>query len=59
MQVQDAVLGRLERRLQELEVPLSITLWNGQRLAPKETPGVSVTVRSPQVLASLVNPTLG
>ena len=59
MQVQDAMLGRLEMRLRELDVPLSITLWNGRQLAPKATPEVSVTVRSPAVLAALVHPTLG
>ena len=55
----DAVLGRIEQRLRDLDVPLSITLWNGRRLAPREAPGVSVTVRSPQVLASFVRPTMG
>src|SRR5688500_17920771 len=55
----DAVLGRIEQRLRDLDVPLSITLWNGRRLAPREAPRVSVTVRSPQVLASFVRPTMG
>jgi cyclopropane-fatty-acyl-phospholipid synthase len=56
---EDAMLGRLEKRLRDLDVPLSITLWNGRRLTPTETPRVSVTVRSPLVLASLVHPTMG
>ena len=59
MQKNDTMLGRIEQRLRDLGVPLSITLWNGRRLAPTEAPGVSVTVRSPQVLASLVRPTMG
>jgi len=59
MQVHDAMLGRLETRLRELDVPLSITLWNGRQLAPKKAPEVSVTVRSPAVLDALVHPTMG
>ncbi|MGZ5142062.1 MAG: class I SAM-dependent methyltransferase [Burkholderiales bacterium] len=54
-----AVLGRIEQRLRDLDVPLAITLWNGQRLTPKDPPRVSVTVRSPKALASLVRPTMG
>ncbi|HEV7391926.1 MAG TPA: hypothetical protein VGO08_09805, partial [Burkholderiales bacterium] len=54
-----AVLGRIEQRLRDLDVPLAITLWNGQRLMPKDPPRVSVTVRSPKALASLVRPTMG
>ena len=59
MQANHAMLGRIEQRLRALEVPLGITLWNGQRLALTETPHVNVTVRSPKVLASLVHPTMG
>ena len=55
----DGILGRLEQRLQDLEVPLSITLWNGHQLAPKGPPRVRVTVRSPKVLSSLVHPSMG
>src|SRR5687767_4719145 len=55
----DAVLGRIERRLRGLEVPMSITLWNGRRLAPEPAPRVSVTVHTPEVLASFVQPTMG
>ena len=53
------ILGRLEQRLRELEVPLAITLWNGDELAPKDSPRVRVTVRSPKVLPSLVHPSMG
>ena len=59
MQGNDVVLGRIEQRLRELSVPLSITLWNGKRVAPAESPRVSVTVRSPKALASLAKPTMG
>jgi len=59
MLANDAMLGRIEQRLRALEVPLSITLWNGKRLTPTETPHVNVTVRSPKVLASLIYPSMG
>src|SRR4051812_27863186 len=59
MDVANPLLGLLEQRLRELDVPLAITLWNGQRVTPAEKPRASVTVRSPKVLASLVHPTMG
>jgi cyclopropane-fatty-acyl-phospholipid synthase len=59
MQHEDGLLGRIEQRIRELDVPLAITLWNGQRLTPKQDARVNVTVHSPKVLASLVRPTMG
>jgi cyclopropane-fatty-acyl-phospholipid synthase len=59
MHENDAVLGRIEQRLRELEIPMSITLWNGKRLGAAPAPRVTVTVHNPQVLASLVQPTMG
>ncbi|HYH42168.1 MAG TPA: cyclopropane-fatty-acyl-phospholipid synthase family protein [Burkholderiales bacterium] len=59
MQGNDFMLGRIERRLKDLQVPLSITLWDGQRVAPSDSTNVNVTVRSPKVLPSLVHPTMG
>jgi cyclopropane-fatty-acyl-phospholipid synthase len=53
------LLGRIEQRIRDLDVPLAITLWNGTRVTPTEQPQVSVTVRSPKVLRSLVRPTMG
>jgi cyclopropane-fatty-acyl-phospholipid synthase len=53
------LLGRIEQRLRDLELPVSITLWNGQRLTAGERAQVSVTVRSPQALAALASPTMG
>jgi cyclopropane-fatty-acyl-phospholipid synthase len=55
----DAVVGRIEERLRALEVPLSITLWNGRRIAAAPTPRIRVTVHKPEVLLSLVHPTMG
>jgi len=59
MQQETGLLGRIEQRIRDLDVPLAITLWNGHRLAPFARAQVSVTVRSPKVLASLVRPTMG
>jgi cyclopropane-fatty-acyl-phospholipid synthase len=59
MQQDGLLLGQIEQRLRQIDVPLSITLWNGQRLAAAEHPAVSVTVRSPQVLAALASPSMG
>ena len=59
MQHEDGLLGRIEQRIRELDVPLAITLWNGQRLTPKQDARVNLTVHSPKVLASLVRPTMG
>jgi cyclopropane-fatty-acyl-phospholipid synthase len=53
------LLGRIEERMRELRVPVAITLWDGRRLEPAGKPDVNVTIRSPKVLASLVNPTMG
>jgi len=53
------LFGRFEQRLRELGLPLGVTLWNGQSVTPSVPPRVKVTVRSPRVLASLVNPSMG
>ncbi len=53
------LFGRFEQRMRELGLPLGVTLWNGQSVMPAEPPRVKVTVRSPKVLASLINPSMG
>jgi cyclopropane-fatty-acyl-phospholipid synthase len=55
----DALLGQVENRVRDLNLPLSITFWNGRRVTPVASSQVNVTVRSPKVLASLVRPTMG
>jgi cyclopropane-fatty-acyl-phospholipid synthase len=55
----DALLGQVEKRLRDLDLPLSITFWNGRRVAATAGSPVNVTVRSPKVLPSLVRPTMG
>ena len=54
-----ALLGQIERRIRQLEVPLGITLWNGRRVSAAPEPAVNVTIRSPHVLASFIRPTMG
>ncbi len=56
---QGALLGRIEERMRELRLPIAITLWDGRRVETAGNADVNVTIRSPRVLASLVNPTLG
>ena len=53
------LINRIERQLRELGLPLGVRLWSGASLAPAAQPRVTLTVRSPKVLASLVNPSMG
>lgn len=53
------LIGRIERHVRALGLPLGITLWNGRSVTPGAPPRVTVTVRSPKVLASLANPSMG
>src|ERR1700761_2699395 len=55
----EGLLGRVEQRMRALDLPLSITLWNGRRIEPNGAADVQLAVRSPKVLASLVRPTMG
>jgi cyclopropane-fatty-acyl-phospholipid synthase len=56
---QGALLGRIEQRMRALRLPVAITLWDGRRLEAAGEADVNVTIRSPKVLASLSNPTMG
>ena len=55
----DRVLSMLERRLRDLQAPFNVRLWNGRALASMGPSPVTLTVRSPQALMNLVNPSLG
>ena len=59
MPLDNVLVGRIEQRIRELDVPLAITLWNGRRLSAADDAAVNVTVRSPKALASLMRPTMG
>ncbi len=49
----------MERRLKDAQAPVNVKLWNGQAVAPPAPAPVTVTVRSPQALMTLANPSLG
>ena len=53
------LISRFERRIRELGLPLGVRLWNGVTVAPAVAPRVTVGVRSPKVLMSLLNPSMG
>jgi cyclopropane-fatty-acyl-phospholipid synthase len=57
--VEDRVLSMVERRLKNVKAPINLRLWNGQAFAPPVPAPVTVTVRSPQALMTLANPSLG
>lgn len=57
--VEDRVLSLLEQRIRNIEVPVNVRLWNGQAFAPPEPSPVTVTVKSPEALMHLANPSLG
>ncbi len=53
------MIGMLENRVKRLGLPLSLTLWNGRTIRSGDNPSLELTVRSPQALMSLANPSLG
>ena len=53
------LINRFERRVRELGLPLGIRLWNGAAITPPVAPRVTIAVRSPKVLLSLLNPSMG
>jgi cyclopropane-fatty-acyl-phospholipid synthase len=53
------MIGMLEDRLRRLNLPLSLTLWNGKTIRSGEQAVVRLTVRSLQALMSLARPSLG
>jgi cyclopropane-fatty-acyl-phospholipid synthase len=57
--VEDRVLSLVERRLKDTQAPVNLRLWNGRAVAPPAPAPVTVTVRSPQALMMLANPSLG
>jgi len=57
--LEERFLGQFERRMRELDVPLEVTLWNGRTIAAREPTRVGVRLRSPKVISSLINPSMG
>ena len=56
---ENRMLSMVERRLKDVKAPVNLRLWTGQTLAPPAPSPVTVTVRSPQALVHLANPSLG
>ena len=56
---QDVLLGQIQNKVRNLEVPVSITLWDGRRVGTADGADVDVMIRSPKVLTALVHPSMG
>jgi len=56
---QDVLLGQIQNKMRDLEVPVSITLWDGRRVGTADRADVDVMIRSPKVLTALVHPSMG
>jgi cyclopropane-fatty-acyl-phospholipid synthase len=52
------LLARVERRIQETQLPLAVRLWDGTRLGAPQ-PQVTVTIKSPLALTAFAHPSLG
>ncbi|MDD5331007.1 MAG: class I SAM-dependent methyltransferase [Sulfuricella sp.] len=57
--LQAQVMRLVERRLREACLPVNFEFWNGKALRLSDSPAVTVNVRSPKGLSSLMRPTLG
>ena len=53
------LINRFERRIRELGLPLGVRLWNGNAITPAVEPRVTIALRTPKVLLSLLNPSMG
>lgn len=53
------LINRFERRIRELGLPLGVRLWNGAAITPPVAPRVTIALRTPKVLLSLLNPSMG
>jgi cyclopropane-fatty-acyl-phospholipid synthase len=59
MMLQAQLLNLFERRLAAAGVPVSVELWNGQRISVGDAPRVKVALRRPAALKALARPGLG
>lgn len=57
--LQSQVLRLVEQRLRRECLPVNFEFWNGKALKLSDSPSVTVNVRSPKGLSSLIRPTLG
>lgn len=57
--IERVLSGRIQTRLREADLPLAVTLWNGECLSGSEPVKVTLHVKSTRGLKALAEPTLG
>jgi cyclopropane-fatty-acyl-phospholipid synthase len=57
--LESRMIGMLEDRLKRAGLPISMTLWNGNTIRSGANALLRLTVKSPQALIPLANPSLG
>ena len=57
--LESRMIGLLEGRLKRSGLPIHMTLWNGETIRAVPDSHLNLTVKSPQALMSLANPSLG
>ena len=53
------MIGNIEKKLKELELPIEIVLWDGSRIGAISNPEVKLSLKSQMAALALSRPTLG
>ena len=53
------MIGNIEKKLKELELPIEIVLWDGSRIGAVSNPEVKLSLKSQMAALALSRPTLG
>jgi len=53
------MIGNIEKKLKELELPIEIVLWDGSRIGAVNNPEVKLSLKSRMAALALSRPTLG
>jgi cyclopropane-fatty-acyl-phospholipid synthase len=53
------LLNLFENRLRQLDLPVTVSLWNGRTLGSAAAPKVAIRLRNRQALSSFVKPSMG
>ena len=53
------MIGNIEKKLKELELPIEIVLWDGSRISAVSNPEVKLSLKSQMAALALIRPTLG
>ena len=53
------MIGDIEKKLKELELPVEIVLWDGSRIGAVNNPEVRLSLKSRMAALALSRPTLG